>query len=157
VPGYSGTPLPKKLGIKPPLTLSAIDAPPDYRSWLGALPAGVRIVSRPGDPLEAVHLFVTKRAVMRDRLAAFRKTLKQDGFVWVSWPKKTSKVETDITEDTIRQVALPMGFVDIKVCAVTDVWSGLKLVIRKSQRTRAASRAARSVSVSSSRLIGFEM
>ena len=135
MPGYSGTPLPKKLGIKPPLTLVAIDAPREYRSWLGELPAGVRIVSAAGTPLEAAHLFVTKRTVLEKNLAAFRKQLEQTGFVWVSWPKKASKVETDITEDVVREVALPLGLVDTKVCAVSDVWSGLKLVIRKSERT----------------------
>ena len=135
MPGYSGTPLPKKLGIKPPLTLVAIDAPREYRSWLGELPAEVRIVSKAGKPLEAVHLFVTKRTVLEKNLAAFRKQLEQTGFVWVSWPKKASKVATDITEDVIREVALPLGLVDTKVCAVRDVWSGLKLVIRKSERT----------------------
>jgi hypothetical protein len=135
MPGYSGTPLPKKLGIKPPLTLTAIDAPREYRSWLGELPAGVRIVSKAGKSLQAAHLFVTKRAVLEKNLVTFRKRLEQTGFVWVSWPKKASKVETDITEDVIREVALPLGLVDIKVCAVSDVWSGLKLVIRKSERT----------------------
>ena len=135
MPGYSGTPLPKKLGLKPPLTLAAIDAPRDYRAWLGELPAGVRIVSSADGTMEAAHLFVTRRAVLQKKLTQCRRRLAQTGFVWVSWPKKSSKVETDITEDTIREVALPMGFVDIKVCAVTDVWSGLKLVIRKSERT----------------------
>lgn len=135
MPGYSGTPLPKKLGLKPPLTLAAIDAPREYRIWLGALPDGVRIVSKVDKPLEAVHMFVTRRAVLKKKLSTFRKQLEQAGFVWVSWPKKSSNVETDITEDVIREIALPMGFVDIKVCAVSEVWSGLKLVIRKSQRT----------------------
>ncbi|MBI3112420.1 MAG: DUF3052 family protein [Ignavibacteriales bacterium] len=133
--GYSGTPLSKKLGLKPPLTLVAIDAPREYRTWLGTLPDGVRIVSKPAKPLEAVHLFVTTRAALKKNLSAFRKQLEQAGFVWVSWPKKSSNVETDITEDVIREVALPMGFVDIKVCAVSEIWSGLKLVIRKSERT----------------------
>ena len=135
MPGYSGTPLRKKLGIKPPLTLVAIDAPREYRSWIGELPAGVRIVSTADRPLEAVHLFVTKRTVLEKNLAACRKQLEQTGFVWVSWPKKASKVDTDVTEDVIREVALPLGLVDTKVCAVSDVWSGLKLVIRKSERT----------------------
>jgi hypothetical protein len=133
--GYSGTPLAKKLGIKPPVTLVAIDAPPDYRSWLGELPAGVRIVTRAGKPLQAVHLFVTQRTRLEKELAKYRQQLEQNGFVWVSWPKKAAKVATDITEDTIREVALPLGFVDIKVCAVSDVWSGLKIVIRKNART----------------------
>ena len=135
VPGYSGTPLAKKLGIKPPLILVVIGAPKDYRAWLGELPAGVRIVSRAGTPLRAVHLFVAERAALREHLTALRRQLEQTGFVWVSWPKKASKVPTDITEDVIREIALPIGFVDIKVCAVTDVWSGLKLVIRKSERS----------------------
>lgn len=135
MPGYSGTPLPKKLGLKPPLTLVTIDAPREYRSWLGELPAGIRIVCKLNKPLQAAHVFVTQRAVLKKHLVIFRKQLEQSGFVWVSWPKKASKVETDITEDSIREVALPLGFVDIKVCAVSDVWSGLKLVIRKSERT----------------------
>jgi len=133
--GYSGTPLQKKLGLKPPLTLVVIDPPREYLSWLGELPAGVRIVSKPHKPLQAAHMFVTKRAALKKNLVTFRKQLEQNGFVWVSWPKKAAKVETDITEDTIREVALPLGFVDIKVCAVSDIWSGLKLVIRKSERT----------------------
>lgn len=133
--GYSGTPLSKKLGLKPPLTLAAIDAPREYRTWLGVLPDGVRIVSKAGKPLEAAHLFVTSRAVLKKNLTAFRKQLEQAGFVWVSWPKRSSNVGTDITEDAIREIALPMGFVDIKVCAVSEVWSGLKLVIRRSERT----------------------
>ena len=133
--GYSGTPLVKKLGIKPPLTLVAIDAPPEYRSWLGELPDGVRIISKAGKPLQAVHLFVTRRARLGKELAKYRQQLEQNGFLWVSWPKKSAKVDTDITEDTIREVALPLGFVDIKVCAVSDVWSGLKIVIRKNART----------------------
>jgi len=137
MPGYSGTPLPRKLGLKPPLTLVALSAPREYRSWLGDLPAEVRIVSRAGTPLQAVHLFVTKRSVLAKELGTLRENLEQTGFVWVSWPKKASKVETDVTEDVIRELALPLGFVDIKVCAVSEVWSGLKLVIRKSERTAA--------------------
>jgi hypothetical protein len=133
--GYSGTPLSKKLGFRPPITVVALNAPREYRSWLGDLPAGVRIVSSAGKSLEAVHLFVSKRAVLERKLAAFRHQLEQTGCVWVSWPKKASKVETDISEDVIREVALPLGFVDIKVCAVSEVWSGLKLVIRKNERT----------------------
>lgn len=132
--GYSGTALPKKLGIKPPMTLVAINAPEEYRSWLGELPAGVTIVSKPARPLKAVHLFAARRTVLEKHLSTCRKQLDQDGFVWVSWPKKASRAATDITEDVIREIALPLGFVDIKVCAVSEVWSGLKLVIRKSER-----------------------
>lgn len=133
--GYSETPLAKKLGLKSPLVLVAVGAPAEYPAWLGQLPDGVRIISKPNKSIQAAHIFVTKRAVLKKNLVAFRKQLEQDGFVWVSWPKKASKVETDVTEDTIREAALPLGFVDIKVCAVSDVWSGLKLVIRKSERT----------------------
>jgi hypothetical protein len=134
--GYSGTPLAKKLGLVAPITLVTIAAPTGYATWLGALPEGVAIV--PAIPrkgaVQAVHLFATKAADLKKHLTSLRKTLESTGFVWVSWPKKASRVPTDITEDTIRDVALPMGFVDIKVCAVTEVWSGLKLVIRKSER-----------------------
>jgi hypothetical protein len=132
--GYSGTPLAKKLGLKPPLTLLVIDAPREYAAWLGELSAGVTLASTINTPPQAVHLFATRRAMLKQHLSALRTQLQQDGFVWVSWPKKAAKVETDITEDSIREVALPLGFVDIKVCAVSDVWSGLKLVIRKSER-----------------------
>jgi hypothetical protein len=135
IAGYSGTPLAKKLGLKPPMTLVTLDAPRDYRAWLGDVP-GIRISSKAGETIEAVHLFVTDRPVLARRLGVLRKQLATAGFVWVSWPKKSSGVPTDITEDVIRAIALPLGFVDIKVCAVTDVWSGLKLVIRKSERTR---------------------
>jgi len=133
--GYSGTPLAKKLGLVPPMTLVAIDAPPHYRTWLGDLPKGVDIVARAAKSPRAVHLFTTKRALLEKHLTSLRERLEPAGFVWVSWPKKASQVETDMTENTIREIALPLGFVDIKVCAVSDVWSGLKLVIRKSERT----------------------
>ena len=132
--GYSGTPLAKKLGIKSPLKLLTVNAPKDYVSWLGELPEGVRLVTKTKKPIEAAHVFTTESAFLNAVLSKLRNELKQDGFVWVSWPKKASKVKTDITEDVIREIALPLGFVDIKVCAVSDVWSGLKLVIRKSER-----------------------
>lgn len=132
--GYSGTPLAKKLGLKPPMTLLTINAPKEYGSWLGELPGDVSLVKKAEPPFEAVHVFATESAFLDMTLSKLRNELKQDGFVWVSWPKKSSKVPTDITEDTIRETALPLGFVDIKVCAVSDVWSGLKLVIRKSER-----------------------
>ena len=134
MPGYSGTPLAKKLGLKPPMAIVTIGAPKGYRTWLGAVPEGVRIVSKADPPLHAAHVFVTRRSALATRLTRLRKGLAPSGFVWVSWPKKSSGVETDITEDVIRDLALPLGFVDVKVCAVTDVWSGLKLVIRKTER-----------------------
>jgi len=132
--GYSGTPLAKKLGLKPPLKLLTINAPKEYKSWLGELPAGVKLVMKARNPIEAAHVFATESAFLDATLSKLRHELQQDGFVWVSWPKRSSKVQTDITEDTIREIALPLGFVDIKVCAVSEVWSELKLVIRKSER-----------------------
>ncbi|MGZ5045744.1 MAG: DUF3052 family protein [Usitatibacter sp.] len=133
--GYSGTPLAKKLGFKAPMTVYTIDAPDEYRGWLDALGPGVDFSTKASAPLAATHLFATRRAKLEDALARLRTLLAPAGFVWVSWPKKAAKVATDITEDTVREVALPMGFVDVKVCAVSEVWSGLKLVIRKSERT----------------------
>ena len=132
--GYSGTPLSKKLGITPSTTLVAFGAPEEYRAWLGELPAGARVTSRPVLPLGAAHVFVTRRAELQKHLNRLRRELMPSGFLWISWPKKASRVETDITEDAIREITLPLGFVDVKVCAVSDVWSGLKLVIRKSER-----------------------
>lgn len=134
MPGYSGTPLAKKLGLKGPLKLLLAGAPREYRSWLGDLPAGVALTTRAAKPVTAAHVFVTGRAALAKQLAALRRSLAPAGFVWVSWPKKASKVPTDVTEDVIRELALPLGFVDVKVCAVSDVWSGLKLVIRVSER-----------------------
>jgi len=135
--GYSGTPLVKKLGIKPGTKLVVVgDVPDEYRKWVGPLPEGATI-SGPGRlPLEAVHVFATKRAELVRHLEHLRKALVPDGYVWISWPKKASKVATNITEDVIREVALPLGFVDIKVCAVSEVWSGLKLVIRVAERRK---------------------
>lgn len=132
--GYSGTPLAKKLGIKPGMGYFAPDAPPELADWLEELPVGAEIVREAATPVPAAHLFVTQRTAMETQLAQLRDVLDQAGFIWVSWPKKAARVPTDITEETIREVALPMGYVDIKVCAVSEVWSGLKLVIRKTER-----------------------
>jgi hypothetical protein len=134
VAGYSGTPLAKKLGFKAPMTVCTIDAPREYRAWLEPLDPGVDFSTKPGSALCAAHFFATRESELAKGLERLRKLLAPAGFVWVSWPKKSAKVATDITEDTIRRVALPMGFVDVKVCAVSEVWSGLKLVIRKSER-----------------------
>ena len=132
--GYSGTPLAKKLGIKVNTRLLPVGAPPDYAALVEPLPEGVRLDRQAGAVIDIAHVFVTKRADLRSHLSGLRKALRPDAAVWVSWPKQSSKVPTDITEDTIRDVALPMGFVDVKVCAVSDVWSGLKLVVRKELR-----------------------
>jgi hypothetical protein len=136
VAGYSGTPLARKLGVTDETIIIAIGAPANYSSLLAPLPAGARVSTRLAKAPAFVHFFATSRADLASRLQQLRGTLVPNGVVWVSWPKRTAKVPTDITEDVIRAVALPLGFVDVKVCAVDDTWSGLKLVIRKELRTR---------------------
>ncbi|MBI3898005.1 MAG: DUF3052 family protein [Gammaproteobacteria bacterium] len=132
--GYSGTPLSKKLGIKSGIKLYVANAPRDYSQWLAPLPDEVAIVSRVSSDLDLIHLFTREKSELASALPKYKDKIKQNGAIWVSWPKKASKVATDITEDVIREVALPLGLVDIKVCAVDAVWSGLKLVIRKENR-----------------------
>ena len=132
--GYSGTPLSKKLGFKPGLRVSAPGAPPNYRKLLAPLPEGIEFQARVTRTTDIVHLFTTSKAELSKSLIAWLKVLGSEAAIWVSWPKKTAKVPTDITEDTIRAVALPMGLVDIKACAVDETWSGLKLVLRKELR-----------------------
>ena len=133
-PGYSGTPLAKKLGIGAQSKVLLRGAPAAYRDWLAPLPDGVAFAARLSDTVDVVHLFVTECATLAAELTRLRSAIRPDTAVWVSWPKKAAKMPTDITEDTIRAVALPLGFVDVKVCAVSEVWSGLKLVIRKALR-----------------------
>lgn len=132
--GYARTALTAKLGIKGGMEVHAVGAPRPYAALLAPLPSGVKIASRLTSRADLVHLFMTDRAELERRLKRCRTTLKPTAAVWVSWSKKSSGVPTDITEDTIRDVALPLGFVDVKVCAVTDVWSGLKLVVRRARR-----------------------
>ena len=132
--GYSGTPLLKKLGITESTQVALIGAPPEYESLLGVLPDGVNLGAALSRKTNLVHLFVTQREELAVRLAKLRRKLRDDAVIWVSWPKKASKVATTVKEDVIRELALPMGFVDIKVCAVSEVWSGLKLVVRKELR-----------------------
>jgi hypothetical protein len=134
--GYSGTPLVKKLGIAQGFKILLINAPPEYRTLISPLPAAVSFITAANSATNFVHAFVTKRLELARLLASLRKKLPPDAFIWVSWPKKSSQVPTEVTEDTIREVGLPLGFVDIKVCAVTDVWSGLKLVVRKELREK---------------------
>lgn len=129
--GYSGTPLSKKLGIKAGSKLRVVQAPPNYLELLAPLPTAVVFEAVMSNAVDIVHLFVTEKSVLSQHLAELRGQLDPRAMVWVSWPKKAAKVVTDISEDSIRELALPLGFVDIKVCAVDAVWSGLKLVIRK--------------------------
>jgi hypothetical protein len=133
--GYSGTPLAKKLGIVAGSTLFVSDAPPNYRVLLEPWPEDVTVLAHISRKADVIHVFATSRFALESRLKKFHAAMREDAAVWVSWPKKSSKVVTDITEDTIRDIALPMGMVDIKVCAVDEIWSGLKLVIRKENRT----------------------
>ena len=132
--GYSGTPLAKKLGLKQGTRLRPVGAPDGYQDLLEPIPSGVEFVSSLSDSTDIIHLFTSQRDHLQTLLTTYRTNLKPTGTIWVSWPKKSARIPTDITEDTIREVALPLGFVDVKVCAVTDVWSGLKLVIRKELR-----------------------
>jgi hypothetical protein len=136
--GYSGTPLVKKLGYKAAMSAVAIGAPADYLAMLAPLPPSVTFSKAAGSGTDLVHVFLTEREELAKQLTALRKKLKPEATVWVSWPKKASNVSTSITEDVVRQEALPLGFVDVKVCAVTEVWSGLKLVVRKELRGRNA-------------------
>jgi hypothetical protein len=132
--GYSGTPLARKLGMRDGLRVGLLGAPAAWHDWLAPLPAGVNVAGRVAAGVDLVHAFFTTRAELVRQLAAWRRALGDEVVVWVSWPKKSAKVPTDITEDVIREVALPLGFVDVKVCAVSEVWSGLKLVVRKELR-----------------------
>lgn len=132
--GYSATPLVRKLGIKPQSEVLLVGAPEGYRDLLGSLPEGTRFAARLSGSTDLVHYFSARRDELEKALRTFRATMKPTAVLWVSWPKKSSRVPTDITEDTVRDVALPLGLVDIKVCAIDDVWSGLKLVIRKELR-----------------------
>ncbi len=129
--GYSGTPLPKKLGIKEGHQVALLSAPEGFEKTLGALPFGVSVrESLKGQPLDVVVLFVTARKQLEQQLAKVRKAMALACGFWVAWPKKASGVATDMTEHVVRELALPTGLVDNKVCAVDETWSGLRLVIR---------------------------
>ena len=134
--GYSGTPLWKKLGIRAGVTVVTVNAPANYTELLSGHPADVTCADEAEPPVGFVHLFVSAKADLAKRLPSLLAALAPDGAIWVSWPKKAAKVPTDITESTIREVALPLGLVDVKVCAVDAVWSGLKLVIRVANRKK---------------------
>jgi hypothetical protein len=141
--GYSGTPLAKKLGIRCGARLFLYAAPSNYAQLVAPLPQGVRTVRRIDGATDLVHLFATERAVLDQKLRSARGTMRDDAVIWVSWPKKASGVATDISGDVVRQLAFPLGLVDIKVCAVDETWSGLKLVIRRSERASLRQRPSR--------------
>jgi hypothetical protein len=128
--GYSGTPLAKKLGIKSGYRVYVENPPVHYQTLLEPLPDDVIFVEKPAAPLDLVHCFLSEARGLADKLRSFRRVLVEDGAIWVSWPKKAARVATDVTEDVIRETALVLGLVDVKVCAVDEVWSGLKLVLR---------------------------
>jgi hypothetical protein len=132
--GYSGTPLPQKLGIKPGLTVVTINAPAQYRRLLGKIPKDVAFSDRLKPGSNFVHLFTSRRSELQRKMSILRDKISDNGTVWISWPKQSSGISTDVTEDVVREIALPLGFVDIKVCAVDEIWSGLKLMIRKENR-----------------------
>jgi len=132
--GYSGTPLAKKLGIKNGFTVVTVNAPANYRELVDPLPDGVTITDRRSSDVGLIHLFTNSRDELFAELAKAVRAIKQDGTIWVSWYKKAARLPTEITEDTIREAAFPLGLVDVKICAVDDRWSGLKLVIRKENR-----------------------
>jgi hypothetical protein len=132
--GYSKRSLVDKLGIKRGASVLILEAPKGYAKRLGPLPEGVAVARAPRAGLDFIHLFTTKRTELERRFGTLHKTLAPAGMFWVSWPKKASGVPTDVTEDVVRGVALAKGLVDVKVCAVDDTWSGLKLVRRLKDR-----------------------
>jgi hypothetical protein len=134
--GYSGTPLGRKLSFKPGMRVYGARVPDSVRREVDGAGLELTWLRQPRPGLEAAHVFVTRRSELARHLKRLRGLLDPAGMVWVSWPKKASGVSTDITEDEVRRAALPLGFVDVKVCAVDAVWSGLKLVVRKTLRER---------------------
>jgi hypothetical protein len=134
--GYSGTSLPKKLGLKPGMCVALLHAPDGIEATLGLLPDGVRLQHRlrRGQVVDLIVAFVTERDHLARNIAWLVSTLPPDGALWVAWPKRASRVATDMTEGAVRDLALPMGWVDVKVCAIDGTWSGLKLVLRKELR-----------------------
>jgi hypothetical protein len=134
--GYSTRSLPDKLGIKPGFRIALVGAPKGYDAVLGPLPPVVRVKTVRG-PLDLIQVFVTTAADLEKRFPALKRALTIDGALWVSWPKRASGVATDLTEDSIRAIGLALGLVDVKVCAVDEVWSGLKFVYRLADRKKA--------------------
>jgi hypothetical protein len=132
--GYSGKPVVQKLGIQPGFCIFVEGAPSAYGDLVGKLPAGVSVAARPKAPLDMVHLFATEAVGLAGKLRGYRAAIVPDGMIWVSWPKRSSGVATDLTDVVVRDIALPLGLVDIKVCAIDEIWSGLKFVIPKAQR-----------------------
>ncbi len=131
--GYSGTPLVRKLGIKPGMRVAVVACPVPYTQLVNDLPGDIVLCDEPGERADLVHVFVTARQEL-EQLPRLGRAVHPDGTIWVSWPKKSARVPTDVTEDIVRAVALGAGLVDVKVCAVDETWSGLKLVYRLHNR-----------------------
>lgn len=129
--GYSGKPLAEKLGVRDGDTLAVLDAPADYAAWVEPLATGARLIDGPDPQARILHLFVRDRADLEAKVGTAFAHRPESGMVWVSWPKKSSKLFVDLTEDGLREVILPTGWVDVKVCAVSEDWSGLKFVRRR--------------------------
>jgi hypothetical protein len=132
--GYSGTPLNKKLGITEGLVIYALHSPSDYFDWVSPLPANVVVLSKLAGEIDFIHLFASESKIFQREFLKCKRHLKKSGMLWVSWPKKSAKVLTDLDENVIRDFGLKCGLVDVKVCAVSDIWSGLKFVFRLKDR-----------------------
>jgi len=134
--GYSGTPLPTKLGIKEAHAVGLVNAPATFTTTLGSLPSGARVIRGARGKRDVVIAFVSSRAALEAGLASWRSAIEPAGGLWIAWPKRASGVTTDVTEDVVREVALPTGLVDNKVCAIDGTWSGLRLVVRLENRRK---------------------
>jgi hypothetical protein len=132
--GYSGTPLARKLGIKEGFTVLGVNLPDNYSELVDPLPEGVEIIVEPKPDVDLIHFFTNSAGDLLKGLSEYKNLIKQNGTIWVSWYKKAAKMPTEITETQVRNTALDLGLVDVKVCAVDEKWSGLKLVIRVENR-----------------------
>ena len=132
--GYSGTPLARKLGVNAGCRLYPVHAPENYLDLLAPLPEDMQVVEKPGRDVDVFHLFTTHLPELQTCLEAYVNAMRPDATIWVSWPKKASCVPSEVTEDVVRDAALPLGLVDVKVCAIDETWSGLKLVLRLEYR-----------------------
>ncbi|NUM79586.1 DUF3052 family protein [bacterium] len=132
--GYSGTPLIKKLGIKEGFTVALINAPRNYNRTLGNMPANVRIIKKIKSGLDCIQFFTKSKSELEAEMVHLKNAIVQNGMIWISWPKGSSKIPTDVSENIVRDIALRHGLVDVKVCAVDEIWSGLKLIIPVNDR-----------------------
>lgn len=134
--GYSGTPLPKKLGLKEQQRIALVNAPPGFEKTLGVLPKDAEIVKRLSSPLDLVLLFVDQEKQLSQQFSSIASKLAPNGMIWVAWPKKSSGVATDLTFEPVQRIGLANGLVDVKICAIDEIWSGLKFVIRVKHRKK---------------------